>query len=104
MKYDRLWERLLEYLDTWAVAREVPGGIAVTFETSTGVTRTVEVRVTPPAWDDYVSTIFGTGDPRATSLERQLRATTAPYLVYDTYDWVPSATRQPPDDGVGPVE
>ncbi|WGY04652.1 LuxR C-terminal-related transcriptional regulator [Nocardioides sp. QY071] len=43
MKFDRLWERLFEYVNEWASAREVPGGIEVTFRTAQGVTRTVEV-------------------------------------------------------------
>ena len=104
MKYDRLWERLIEYLNEWADAREVPGGIEVTFKQPPGVTRTVEVVVTLAGWDDYVSTIYGTGDPRATPLKAQVLATPAGarYLVYDTYDWVPSGTRELPADGFAP--
>jgi hypothetical protein len=111
MKYDRLWERLIEYVDEWASAREVPGGIEVTFEHPPGVTRTVEVVLTPADWDGYISTIFGTGDPRATPLREQVLATPAEvrYLVYDSriYDWEPSPTRElPPEDEVdhGPGE
>ena len=104
MKYDRLWERLLEYLNEWASAREVPGGIEVTFTQSPGVTRTVEVVVTLAEWDTYVSTIYGTGDPRATTLQKSLLATPygVPYLVYDTYDWFPSRTRELPEDDFDP--
>ena len=54
MKYDRLWERLIEYVNEWADACEVPGGIEVTFETAAGATRTVEVVVAADAlrfWD-----------------------------------------------------
>jgi hypothetical protein len=80
---------------------EVPGGIEVTFEKSPGATRTVEVVVTAAEWDDYISTIYGTGDPRATTLKKQVLATPAgtPYLVYDNYDWEPSETRELPEDG-----
>jgi hypothetical protein len=41
VKYDRLWERLIEYVNEWGSAREVPGGFEVTFEQQSGVTRTV---------------------------------------------------------------
>jgi hypothetical protein len=104
VKYDRLWERLIEYVNEWASAAEVPGGIEVTFEQSPGVTRTVEVVMTAADWDDYVSIMFGTGDPRATPLKGEVLATPdrARYLVYDTYDWVPSETRELPPDVCNP--
>ena len=105
MKHCRLWERLIEYVNEWASAREVPGGIEVTFETAPGVTRTVEVVVTSAEWDGYISTIYGTGDPRATPLKQKVLATpdTARYLVYDdTYDWQPSETRELPEDDFNP--
>ncbi len=108
MKYDRLWERLLEYINEWASVREVRGGIEVTFEQSPGVTRTVEVVVTSAEWDDYVSTIYGTGDPRATAFKKKLLAMPGEvrFLVYDTYDWEASKTRELPveDLDLGPGE
>lgn len=97
VKYNRLWERLIEYLDELGIAREVPGGIEVTFEQFPGVTRTVEVVMTLADWDDYVTTMYGTDDPRATALRGKVFATPdwARYLVYDgTYDWGPSQTRE----------
>lgn len=104
VKYDRLWERLFEYLDEWASAREVPGGIEVTFEQSPGVPRTVEVGVTSADWGDYMSTVYGTGDPRATPLNKKLLAMPdeMSYLVYDTYDWEPSGTQGLPKADFGP--
>lgn len=105
MKYDRLWERLFEYVNEWADAREVPDGIEVTFETAEGATRTVEVVMSSSDWDGYISTMYGTGDPRATPFKRIVLATpeTAPYLVYGaTYDWQPSATRELPEDDFNP--
>lgn len=100
MTYERFWERLIEYINEWASAREVPGGVEVTFEQSPGVTRTVEVVVTAADRDDYVSTICGTGDPRATPLKEKVLATRdgAQYLVYDAHDWEPSETRELPED------
>ena len=103
VKNSRLWERLIEYIDEWASAREVPGGIEVTFEQS-GVPRTVEVVVTSADWNDYISTIYGTKDARATTLKKKVLATPAGahYLVYDTYDWAPSQTRELPEDDFDP--
>lgn len=104
MKCDRLWERLIEYIDEWASARDLPGGIEVTFEQAPGVTRTVEVVVSLAEWDDYVSTIYGTGDPRATTLKQKLLAMPerADYLVYDIYHWEPSQTRELPGEVLDP--
>ena len=31
MTYDHLWERLIEYINDWAIAREVPDGIEIAF-------------------------------------------------------------------------
>ena len=63
VEYDRLWERLLDYINEWASAREVPGGIEVRFEQPPGVIRIVEMVISPADWDDYNTTIYGTGDP-----------------------------------------
>ena len=104
MEYDRLWERLIEYVNEWATAREVPGGIEVAFETAPGETRVVEIVVTSAEWDDYISTMFGTGDPRATPLKQHVLATpdTARFLVYDTYDWQPSESRKSSEEALNP--
>jgi hypothetical protein len=104
VKYDRLWQRLVEYINEWASAREVPGGIEITFEPSPGVSRTVEEVVTPAEWDDYICTVYGTGDPRATPLKKHLveMPDGAFYMVYGRYDWEPSATRELPEDDFNP--
>ena len=76
----------------------------VTFEQAPGVMRTVEVVVTPADWDDYVSTIYGTGDPSATVLRDKLLALPdgAEFLVYDNSDWEPSQARELPADDAEP--
>ena len=95
---------MLDYINEWASGREVGDGIEVTFEQSPGVLRTVEVVVTPDDWDTYLSVIWGTGDPRVTPFKDAVLATPAEmrYLVYDTYDWWPSHTREPPEDDFPP--
>ena len=102
--YDRLWERLIEYLNEWSRAREVPGGIEVTVEQLTGATRTIQIVLTPEGWDDYASTIYGGGDPSATAIQGSVLAMPddRPFLVYDTYDWVPSTTPTLPVDTFRP--
>ena len=92
----RSWERLLGYISEWATMRESLGGIELVYEQPPGVTRTLELVLSPDEWDDYIGTVFGTDDPRATPLRRQVLATPewAPYLVYGTYDLVPSPTSE----------
>ena len=61
--------------------------------------------MTSAEWDDYISTMYGTGDPRATPFKHQVLATpdTVRYLVCDdTHDWQPSRTRDVPEDDVNP--
>jgi hypothetical protein len=84
---------------------EAPGWHGGRLRDRTGVTRTVEVVVTSAEWDGYISTIYGTGDPRAIPFKQKVLATpdTARYLVYDdTYDWRPSETRELPADDFNP--
>ena len=51
------WNRLLEFLISWADAREVTGGIEVTFRRCAGGRRTVELVLTPDEWDSLVSVV-----------------------------------------------
>ncbi|WP_166133867.1 hypothetical protein [Nocardioides ochotonae] len=102
MGYERIWERLVEHLDELGNAREVPGGIEVTIERLPGRSRTVEVVLSPEDWDDYLSTMYGDGDPTATTIKERVLGTPegVRFLVYDgTYDWTPSETRElPPEE------
>lgn len=95
MGYERVWERLIEYLDELGSAREVPGGIEVTFAQSLGRTRSVEVVMSPRDWDQVISIMYGDGDPASTAIKAKVLSVPegTPYLVYDnTYDWQPSET------------
>ena len=105
MGYERIWERLVEHLDELGSARELPGGIEVTIESPRGRSRTVEVVVSPEDWDDYISTMYGDGDPARTDLKDRVLATPTDvrYLVYDgSYDWTPSETRALPTEDLAP--
>jgi len=99
MGYERMWERLVEHLDELGSAREVPGGIEVTIEHPSGRSRIVEVVLSPEDWDDYLSIMYGDGDPAATNIKDRVLGTPdgVRFLVYDgTYDWAPSETRELP--------
>ena len=105
MGYERVWERLIEYLDDLGGAREVPGGIEVTVGESPGRTRTVEVVVSPQDWDGFISTLYGDGDPAVTTIKEKVLSVPegVPYLVYDRIcDWEPSAARELPADDFDP--
>lgn len=109
VKYDRLWPRLIDYLNEWAAAREVPGGIVVTFEDGEGRSRTVEVVMSPDDWDEFISIMYGDGDPSKTHIKDVLTTVSegVPFLVYNnTYDWTASSTRDLPtsDIDLGPGE
>jgi len=108
VKRARTWTHVLDHIDQWASAREVPGGIEITFEQAPGVRRRVEVVVTAEDWEDYLSVIWGSWDPRVTPFKDTVLAMPVEtyYLVYDTYDWIPSRTRDLPDEELpsGPGE
>ena len=53
MSYERLWERLLEFLNGWTVAAEVePGRIEVTVQNPEGSAKAVEILMTHGQWDE----------------------------------------------------
>ena len=93
------WDRLLTSLRSWADAREVAGGIEVSFTNGVGVRRIVEIVMTPSDWDELAVAI-GRESPdsvkrRLLTLEEEL-----PFLVCDSgVELIASSTRDlPPDD------
>jgi hypothetical protein len=91
--YERLWERLLERLDTWANARELgPGRIAIDWLHPDGNGRTTELVMTRDEWDDVVTVLYGDFDQAAEHVRRSVMGVPADqrYLVYQTYDLIPS--------------
>ena len=101
MANDELWEALLGYLNTWAVAHPVAAGIEVTFD-ATGGSRTITLVCTPEDWDDYWSMIFGIEGPAQVHLRSEVTAAPAdlPFLVYKPtgYEWEASETPAIPTD------
>lgn len=90
------WNRLLESLSSWADAREVSGGIVVTFRRPTGGHRTVELVLTPDEWDSLVS-LVGRDTPRSVRERILALPEEQPFLVCDRgVDLVPSATGELP--------
>lgn len=100
MGYERLWERLIEFLNGWATAREVrPGRIEVTLPRS-GTPRTIELVMTHEEWDDLVTILHGDFDLAASTVKRSVLGVGADqrFLVYRTYELVPSLTPDLPED------
>ncbi|WP_262851526.1 hypothetical protein [Mumia quercus] len=101
MKYDRLWEHLLEYLNTWGTATELaPGRIGLSYDDAEGVRRQVEIVMRPDQWDDLVTVIWGDFDDAAKHARRMIVEASAdmPFRVYGTYELVPSETPELPID------
>ncbi|WP_181311534.1 hypothetical protein [Nocardioides campestrisoli] len=101
MKYDRLWKRLLEFLNDWGTAAVTePGRITLTFAHPDGSTRTVEIVMSRDEWDEMVTIPFGEFGAAA----RAVRATALSmeedehFLVYEQYALVASSTPDLPVD------
>lgn len=93
------WEDLMHSLNSWAAAREVPGGIEVTFSAESGERRVVEIVMTRDDWEEMADNI---GAESPTSVRSRLLALDGDELFLVGTSGVelePSATRElPPDD------
>jgi hypothetical protein len=99
--YERLWERLLEFLDTWATATEIgPGRIRVDFEKSPDWIRVVHILMTDDEWDDTVTVMWGSFDDAAREVRERILGLQPDerFLLYGQYELVPSATERLPVD------
>ena len=95
VSYDRLWERLLDYLDGWSTATEVePGRVEVAMENSNAPYRVVEILMTPHEWDDMVTIPWGDFDSAAQEVQKAVLRLPSQerFLIYRDYELVPSAT------------
>ncbi len=104
MTYERLWERLLEFLDGWSEATETaPGRLRLAFEDSEGSTRVVEILMSREEWDHLVTIPWGDFDLAAQEVRNAVLGLPDDkrFLVYESYELVPSAT---PDLPVDPEE
>lgn len=94
MSYDRLWERLLEFLNSWCQATEVePGRIEVAVKDTRGQAVPVEILMTRDEWDAMVTISWGDFDTAAQEVRRALitRSYHERYLIYGDYQLVASA-------------
>jgi hypothetical protein len=101
MSYERLWERLIEFLNDWGSAEEVePGRIEVTLTYPDASARTVEILMTRRQWDDMVTIPFGDFDAAAQEVHATVQRMQEHerFLVYEQYDLIPSATPNLPVD------
>lgn len=99
--YERLWERLLEFLNTWTTATEVaPGRIRVVLEERPGPTRVVDILMTRDDWDDMVTIPWGEFHAAAQQVREALVGLQPDerFLVYCQYELVRSVTEDLPVD------
>ncbi|WP_185996081.1 hypothetical protein [Nocardioides campestrisoli] len=104
MTYDRLWERLVEFLNDWGTATATePGRITLTFAHPDDSTRTVEIVMTREEWDDMVSIPFGEFGAAVRAVREAALSMEEDehFLVYEQYALVASST---PDLPVDPEE
>jgi hypothetical protein len=101
MSNEHLWERLLEFLNSWSSAAEVsPGRIEVTLEQPDGTPRLVEIVMTPDEWDDMAAVAWGDFDDAVQKVRKTVLGlgSRERFLVYRDYDLHPSATPDLPAD------
>lgn len=101
MRYERLWARLIEALDEWTSARQVaPGRIEVALPGAGTELRRVQIVMTPDQWEDMAGVAFGGFEHAIVSVKESLNQLEDAYefLVYSTYDLVPSVAPELPLD------
>ena len=109
VKYERLWERLIESLDDWTSATEARSGqIEVALPHSGIPARRVLIVITPDEWAEMVTVMWGDFDSALQDVKRTLLTLQPdePFAVYADYRLEPSAEptlREPrlPPPGTG---
>jgi hypothetical protein len=102
MSNEQAWNHLLGLLNSWANAREVAGGIEVSFVAPSGARRTVEIVMTPEDWEELAEVI---GHESAASLRERLLALEEgkSFLICDGgVELLASSTRELPSDDFKP--
>ncbi len=100
---DELWERLVAARDGWHV-REDPDGVLEVALSSDPSARRIILVLTRRDWSELVSIAYGTSVESLDDAIRDVQTLVAdqpaelPYLVYDSYELVPSATPVLPPD------
>ena len=101
MGYERLWERLFEFLNGWTTATEVePGRIEVVLANSDGSSRVVEILMTRNEWDQMVTIPHGDFDLAAQAVRNvllRLRPDEG-FLIFGDYELIPSTASTLPID------
>ena len=94
-RYDRLWERLLQVLDTLGtVDASAPGRIRLAVER-----HDIEVVMTEQEWDELVGIPYGSFPPAARDVLHAISTAQTQglgYVVYDTYELHACATPEKP--------
>lgn len=95
MAYDRLWHRLLAFLNSWSTAVEIePGRIEVTLDRPDGLSAVVEVLMSSDEWDEMVSIPWGDFDLAAQEVRKAILGLQhgQRFLVYGQYELVASTS------------
>jgi hypothetical protein len=88
VKYDRLWGRLIESLNTWTSATETGSGqIEAVLPNSGSPARRALILMTPDEWDEMASVAFGGFDYAFEDVKRTLSGLRPDerYAVYADY-------------------
>ena len=104
MTYERLWPRLMEFLNEWSSAVETElGRILVTLQDEESSAGAIEIYMTREQWDDMVTGPWGDFQAAAQEVRRSVLGLNQNerFLVYRNYELVPSAT---PDLRAAPEE
>ena len=94
-RYDRLWERLLQVLDTLGtVDASAPGRVRLTVER-----HDIEIVMTDQEWSELVGMPYGSFPPAARDMLHAISVAQSQglgYVVYDTYELHACATPEKP--------
>lgn len=97
---DHCWSALVDALGSFGTVRgREPHGLVLTLARPDGSTSTVEIVMTPAEWLDIAGVIHGDVGSAVEYARAVVREQAdSPYLVYDTYELVPSDTADLPPD------
>jgi hypothetical protein len=105
VKYERLWERLIESLDNWTSATEGRSGqIEVELPNSGIPARRARISMTPDEWAEMVTVMWGDFDSALQDVKRTLLTLQANehFALYADYRLEPSTEPTLPEPQIPP--
>lgn len=96
------WSRLVEALDSWTAAREIAEDRFRVWlpEEAPSELEYVDVVMSPDDWDTWSSTVTGSFEDALDDVKHSVaqHSSSEPFLVFETYELVPSMTVVVPPD------